>query len=282
MQLLIRGGTDVLSENHVFIRGGTIEQGNVYGGQSRSGNVEYNQVDVLAGTFNNVYVYGGYSGTGSATGNTVTISGGTITGKVVGGASNNTATDNKVILAKGAAAANLNNATLYGSTRSNGDSLPTTHDGNTLTVGGEKNITVATVKNFDVYDFKLGDVENGDVILNLLNDTDLGKVDVKVEDTSAITGKRKIYLMKLANGKTLAFTAGDGTTTYADDVSQNAKKTATLTKTRKVEQEDNNLLLVDNIAYDFGLTPDTMKMDTSSSLLRTRGIREQRRLTRRT
>ena len=216
-------------------------------------------MDVLAGTFNNVYVYGGYSGTGSATGNTVTISGGTITGKVVGGASNNTATDNKVILAKGAAAANLNNATLYGSTRSNGDSLPTTHDGNTLTVGGEKNITVATVKNFDVYDFKLGDVENGDVILNLLNDTDLGKVDVKVEDTSAITGKRKIYLMKLANGKTLAFTAGDGTTTYADDVSQNAKKTATLTKTRKVEQEDNNLLLVDNIAYDFGLTPDTMK-----------------------
>ena len=97
----------------------------------------------------------------------------------------------------------------------------------------------------------LGDVENGDVILNLLNDTDLVKVDVKVEDTSAITGKRKIYLMKLANGKTLAFTAGDGTTTYADDVSQNAKKTATLTKTRKVEQEDNNLLLVDNIAFDF-------------------------------
>ena len=248
--------------NTVAITGGTVQgyASLVYGGSSTYGAAKNNQVNISAGTVNTTFgVKGGRSQYGDATGNTVTISGGTITGKVVGGASNNTATDNKVILAKGAAAANLNNATLYGSTRSNGDSLPTTHDGNTLTVGGEKNITVATVKNFDVYDFKLGDVENGDVILNLLNDTDLGKVDVKVEDTSAITGKRKIYLMKLANGKTLAFTAGDGTTTYADDVSQNAKKTATLTKTRKVEQEDNNLLLVDNIAYDFGLTPDTMK-----------------------
>ena len=248
--------------NTVAITGGTVQgyASLVYGGSSTYGAAKNNQVNISAGTVNTTFgVKGGRSQYGDATGNTVTISGGTITGKVVGGASNNTATDNKVILAKGAAAANLNNATLYGSTRSNGDSLPTTHDGNTLTVGGETNITVATVKNFDVYDFKLGDVENGDVILNLLNDTDLGKVDVKVEDTSAITGKRKIYLMKLANGKTLAFTAGDGTTTYADDVSQNAKKTATLTKTRKVEQEDNNLLLVDNIAYDFGLTPDTMK-----------------------
>ena len=180
--------------NTVAITGGTVQgyASLVYGGSSTYGAAKNNQVNISAGTVNTTFgVKGGRSQYGDATGNTVTISGGTITGKVVGGASNNTATDNKVILAKGAAAANLNNATLYGSTRSNGDSLPTTHDGNTLTVGGEKNITVATVKNFDVYDFKLGDVENGDVILNLLNDTDLGKVDVKVEDTSAITAKGK-------------------------------------------------------------------------------------------
>ena len=255
-----------VANNTVEITGGTVQGDKVAvvcGGSSTYGAAKNNQVNISAGTVNTTYgVNGGRSQTGAATGNTVTISGGTITGKVVGGACYNTATDNKVILAKGAAAANLNNATLYGSIKGvEGPTtlnvgLPTTHSGNTLTVDGEKNITLATVKNFDVYDFKLGDVKNGDAILNLQDDTDLGTADVKAE--GAITGKRKIYLMKLADGKTLAFAAGDGTTNTSE-VTQNAKKTATLTRTRKVEQEDNNLLLVDNIAYDFGLTPDTMK-----------------------
>ena len=255
-----------VADNTVAITGGTVQIVYkdhaygviVYGGSSTYGAAKNNRVNISAGTVNTTYgVNGGRSQTGAATGNTVTISGGTITGKVVGGACYNTATDNKVILAKGAAAAHLNSATLYGSVKNEWyTSLPGTHSGNTLTVEKEKNITVATVKNFDAYDFQLDDVKNGDVILNLLDDTDLGTADVKAE--GAITGKRKIYLMKLADGKTLAFTAGTGTTNISNE-SQNAKKTASLTRTRKVEQEDNNLLLVDNIAYDFGLTPDTMK-----------------------
>ena len=235
--------------------------GDAYGGYATKGTASKNTLAVSEGASVDGSAYGGYGKT-SATDNDVTISGGTITGKVIGGASPNTAKDNKIILAQGAAAASLDSATLYGSVRNIGDdSLPTTHSGNTLTVDGEKGITLATVKNFDVYDFKLGDVENGNVILNLTNDTDLGTAKVKVEDASAITGKSKIYLMKLEDGKTLAFTAGDGTTNISE-VTQNDAKTATLTKTRKVAQEGNNLLLVDNIAYAFTLTPTVKNEDT--------------------
>ena len=67
---------------------------------------------------------------GSATSNVIKISGGTITGNVVGGASPKIATDNKIILAKGAAAANLQKATLMGFDEAS------THSGNTLTVEG--------------------------------------------------------------------------------------------------------------------------------------------------
>ena len=175
-------GNGAVTGNIATISGGTVRA--VYGGRSY-GTVKNNHVNISAGTVDGSSEYGGIFGGCSygdaATGNTVTISGGTLTGKVVGGASN-TATDNNIILAKGAAAANLQSATLYGSTKYNYDtSLPGNHSGNTLTVDKEKNITVATVKNFDVYDFQLGYVENGDVILNLLDNTDLGTADVTVK-----------------------------------------------------------------------------------------------------
>ena len=247
----------------------------VYGGRSEKGSVTKNTVTISGGTVNNI-VYGGYSWYGSATGNSVIISngtvkgdvsggtvvmdifrdssdkgsatsnvikisGGTITGNVVGGASPKIATDNKIILAKGAAAANLQKATLMGFDEAS------THSGNTLTVEGEKNITVGNVKNFDVYDFQLGDVKNGDTILNLLNDTNLGDATVKVTNagnvipTGDITGDRTyLYLMKLADGKTLTFNGTvdvEGFTPISKSY-QNDAKTATFTMSHRKQKTD--------------------------------------------
>ena len=176
VKLVVGGQSDNngdVTDNTVTISGGTVQYSDVgvYGGRSVKGTVKNNHVNISAGTVDGSYpstssgIFGGCSYNGAATNNnTVTITGGKITGKVVGGASN-TATDNNIILAKGAAAANLQSATLYGSIRDasyHGDvSLPDTHSGNTLTVEGEKNITVANVKNFDIYNFVLpADVQN--------------------------------------------------------------------------------------------------------------------------
>ena len=186
------------TDNTVALTGGKIS-GDAYGGHSNNGAV----------TGNKVAISGGCSYNGAATNNnTVTITGGKITGKVVGGASN-TATDNNIILAKGAAAANLQSATLYGSIRDasyHGDvSLPDTHSGNTLTVEGEKNITVANVKNFDIYNFVLpADVQNEApfLIINDGGDTDLGKASVTVTGEPALslnTGDT-LYLLKKTSG----------------------------------------------------------------------------------
>ena len=203
-------GDGDVTDNTVTISGGTFQHSDlgVYGGRSTKGTVKNNQVNISAGTVNGggyptCGIFGGYSLESAATNNTVTISGGTIKEKVVGGASPITATDNNIILVKGAAAANLQSATLYGSIRDrHGDfSLPTTHSGNTLTVEGEKNITVANVKNFDIYNFVLpADVQNEApfLIINDGGDTDLGKASVTVTGEPALslnTGDT-LYLLK--------------------------------------------------------------------------------------
>ena len=280
--------------NSVTLSGSTVND-EVYGGWSNaSGEVKGNQLTMSAGEVKNIY--GGYSWYGSATGNSVIISsgtvkgdvsggtvvmdifrdssdkgsatsnvikisGGTITGNVVGGASPKIATDNKIILAKGAAAANLQKATLMGFDEAS------THSGNTLTVEGEKNITVGNVKNFDVYDFQLGDVKNGDTILNLLNDTNLGDATVKVTNagnvipTGDITGDRTyLYLMKLADGKTLTFNGTidvEGFTPISKSY-QNDAKTATFTMSRAAGQSGNDLAIYDKVAYTCDLSPEVL------------------------
>ena len=220
VKLVVGGQSDNngdVTDNTVTISGGTVQYSDVgvYGGRSVKGTVKNNHVNISAGTVDGSYpstssgIFGGCSYNGAATNNnTVTITGGKITGKVVGGASN-TATDNNIILAKGAAAANLQSATLYGSIRDasyHGDvSLPDTHSGNTLTVEGEKNITVANVKNFDIYNFVLpADVQNEApfLIINDGGDTDLGKASVTVTGEPALslnTGDT-LYLLKKTSG----------------------------------------------------------------------------------
>ena len=294
---IVYGGwssTGSVTDNIVTLSGSTVND-EVYGGWSNaSGEVKGNQLTMSAGEVKNIY--GGYSWYGSATGNSVIISsgtvkgdvsggtvvmdifrdssdkgsatsnvikisGGTITGNVVGGASPKIATDNKIILAKGAAAANLQKATLMGFDEAS------THSGNTLTVEGEKNITVGNVKNFDVYDFQLGDVKNGDTILNLLNDTNLGDATVKVTNagnvipTGDITGDRTyLYLMKLADGKTLTFNGTvdvEGFTPISKSY-QNDAKTATFTMSRAAGQSGNDLAIYDKVAYTCDLSPEVL------------------------
>ena len=187
------------------------------------------------------------------------LSGGTITGNVAGGVCPNTAKDNNIILTKGAAAADLSAATLYGSVKyDKNTNLPTAHSGNTLTVEKEKNITVANVKNFDAYDFQLGDVKNGDTILTVLNDTDLGGAAVTVtSDSNNILSLNKgetVYLLKKAGGELTNL----GEIKGLDHIYTNAAKNATIQTTGKVEKKDSNLLLnIDKAAYAFTLDSGT-------------------------
>ena len=259
------GPKSTANANTVKVTSGTAKT--VWGGRVTKGSetiATENQVLVSGGTVENIY---GGSACTEASGNTVTISGGTITGNVFGGQStdSNTATNNKIILAQGAANANLKSATLYGYVGFNSNSSVTNHSGNTLTVEKEKNITLATVKNFDVYDFQLGDVKNGDVILNLLNDTNLGNATVKVANAgnvfpTDITGDRVLYLMKLADGKTLTFNGTvnvDGFTPISKFY-QNDTNTATFTMSRTAGRSGNNLAIYDKVAYTCDLSPEAL------------------------
>ncbi|WP_294152107.1 hypothetical protein [uncultured Selenomonas sp.] len=251
-----------MTKNTVTISGGTVNN-IVYGGYSWYGSATGNSVIISSGTVKGdvsggtvvMDIFRDSSDKGSATSNVIKISGGTITGNVVGGASPKIATDNKIILAKGAAAANLQKATLMGFDEAS------THSGNTLTVEGEKNITVGNVKNFDVYDFQLGDVKNGDTILNLLNDTNLGDATVKVTNagnvipTGDITGDRTyLYLKTLTFNGTVDV---EGFTPISKSY-QNDAKTATFTMSRAAGQSGNDLAIYDKVAYTCDLSPEVL------------------------
>lgn len=76
--------TGTVERNTVIFEGGTVNR-NIYGGESNSGNVQYNSIVMTAGTAS--YLLGGYSNSGEVSGNEITISGGTLTGSANGGES---------------------------------------------------------------------------------------------------------------------------------------------------------------------------------------------------
>ena len=201
------------SNNKVYIKGGTILQ--VIAGFSinreNSNNVENNTVYISGGKVTGD-VYGGITYKGNAIGNNVIINGGKITGFVIGGYSENgNANNNKLIISGNA---DITNANLFGSNKSNGT-------GNTLTIDGWNGSTVS-VNNFNDIAFKNIDWNNNESILTITNQnnytSDLTNTTI---DTINIAGGSNINVgesMTLINGNISSI--GDVTDTFTAGVAR--------------------------------------------------------------
>ena len=157
----VRGGYSYNGEaydNTVNISGGSV-LGKVYGGWSTYSSAHHNTVNI-SGVVNVTKdysgIYGGWSSTGRAYDNTVYISGGSVKGNVYGGYAYGSANDTKIIIS---GSADIENANLYGSNKTN-------DTGNTLTIDGWSGST-QSVKNFSDIAFKNIDWKNDKPVLTI-------------------------------------------------------------------------------------------------------------------
>ena len=138
----------------------TKDYSGIYGGASSTGRAYDNTVYISGGVVNVTGdysgIYGGYSSTGRAYDNTVYISGGSVKGNVYGGYAYGSANDNKIIIS---GSADIENANLYGSNKTN-------DTGNTLTIDGWSDST-QSVKNFSDIAFKNIDWKNDKPVLTI-------------------------------------------------------------------------------------------------------------------
>ena len=130
------------SGGNVTINGNAKVTGVVHGGRSISGEAYNNTVNISGGSVTN-NVFGGYSGNSVAHHNIISISGGSVTGDVYGGFAYGSANDNKIIIS---GSADIENANLYGSNKTN-------DTGNTLTIDGWSG-TAQSVVGFNDIAFK--------------------------------------------------------------------------------------------------------------------------------
>ena len=238
---------DDASGGNVTINGNAEVTGYVYGGRSYSGEAYNNTVNISGGSLG--YVRGGYSGngevydntvnisgianvtgdvcggrsySGEAYNNTVNISGGSVLGNVYGGYSDGgysdggNAYDNEIIISGNA---DITNANLFGSNKSNGT-------GNTLTIDGWNGSTVS-VNNFNDIAFKNIDWNNNESILIITNQnnytSDLTNTTI---DTINIAGGSNINvgesmtLIKSGNSNDLGLTEDNVTDTFTAGVAR--------------------------------------------------------------
>ena len=201
--------------NIVNISGGSV--GYVRGGWSDNGEAYDNTVNINDGTVTDD-VRGGWSDNGEAYDNTVNISGGTVTGNVYGGHVNDGGSvyDNEVIIS---GSADIKNANLYGSNKSNSNNT-----GNTLTIDGWSGST-QSVKNFNDIAFKNINWNNGGKILTIINGGNTALANTKI-DTIHIAGGSNINVgesMKLIEsekGNDLGLTEGNVTDTFTAGVAR--------------------------------------------------------------
>lgn len=226
-----------VTENKVHITGGIIS-GSIYGGRtSDNGTAEGNSVTISNGMISN-HVYGGFSdGSGTVIGNSVTIAGGTVKYDVRGGHSySGLAKNNKVYISGGTIEKNV-----YGGINGSGSSAT----GNSVTISGApkfgentvlyggytvsgtvsgnilnihtKDLTVANVEGFDVYNFYLqNDTQAGNTLLNLTGGSgsestslDGSTINVGMEGSApALQVGDSITLVKNENGITGDVTYG--------------------------------------------------------------------------
>ena len=205
--------------NTVNISDNAKVRGNVFGGESDGGNAKYNTVNISGGTITiasgpwSAYVCGGWSISGSANDNTVNISGGTVTGNVYGGysASGGSANDNEIIIRGNA---DITNANLFGSNKSNGT-------GNTLTIDGWSGST-KSVQNFNDIAFKnINWNENKPVLKITTGDLTNTKIDtINIAGGSNINVGESMKLIESEKGNDLGLTEGNVTDTFTAGVAR--------------------------------------------------------------
>jgi hypothetical protein len=237
--------------NTLTLSGGTVN-GAVYGGKSTTSSADDNTVIISGGTYNDK-VYGGY-GAPSASRNKIIISGGNIESDLYGGyvstadkseqsadtqapkrlmrrmslmraatttssAVDTVANDNEIILTKGAAQAKFSENAYV---KAYGGAV-TSHSGNTLTVDGEKNITLPNVSGFDNYNFYLpAGTTDKDTILHLTDtaNTDMtgSKVYIKANGALNLLKGNTVNLIQ-KDGGTLLTSGLTASGEYDDDTS---------------------------------------------------------------
>jgi len=242
------GATD---SNTLTLSGGTVN-GAVYGGKFTTSSADDNTVIISGGTYNDK-VYGGY-GAPSASRNKIIISGGNIESDLYGGyvstadkseqsadtqapkrlmrrmslmraatttssAVDTVANDNEIILTKGAAQAKFSENAYV---KAYGGAV-TSHSGNTLTVDGEKNITLPNVSGFDNYNFYLpAGTTDKDTILHLTDtaNTDMtgSKVYIKANGALNLLKGNTVNLIQ-KDGGTLLTSGLTASGEYDDDTS---------------------------------------------------------------
>ena len=192
---------------------GNAETYAVYGGRSGSGSAHHNTVNisgdakVIVGT-----VYGGRSDGSSAHHNTVNISGGSVLRDVYGGyVAQGIANNNEIIIS---GSANIENANLYGSNKSNGT-------GNTLTIDGWSGST-PSVQNFNDIAFKNIDWNDEEFVLRIrIGDLTNTKIDtIHIAGGSNINVGESMTLIKSENNTDLGLTKDNVTDTFTAGVAR--------------------------------------------------------------
>ena len=249
------GGSSVSGNangNTLTLSGSTVVEGSVTGGSTASGAANANTLTLSGGTYNDK-VYGGY-GAPSASRNKIIISGGNIESDLYGGyvstadkseqsadtqapkrlmrrmslmraatttssAVDTVANDNEIILTKGAAQAKFSENAYV---KAYGGAV-TSHSGNTLTVDGEKNITLPNVSGFDNYNFYLpAGTTDKDTILHLTDtaNTDMtgSKVYIKANGALNLLKGNTVNLIQ-KDGGTLLTSGLTASGEYDDDTS---------------------------------------------------------------
>ena len=237
------GYTGDASGGNVTINGNIEVTSVVYGGRSDGSSAYHNTVNISGNAKVTGNVYGGMSATSGgelisdqAHHNTVNISGGTIGSDsqpayVYGGWSNvGNAYDNEIIIS---GSADITNAKLYGSNRTNAT-------GNTLTIDGWSGSTLS-VDNFNDIAFKNINWNNGKNILTIKNAAYTNLTNTTI-DTINIAGGSNINVgksMTLINGNISSI--GDVTDTFTAGVALEGTGTTSVDNEGKVSFTVNNL-----------------------------------------
>ena len=204
--------------NTVNISGGSVLR-DVYGGRSDGSSAHHNTVNISGGSVTD-NVFGGRSADSSAHHNTVNISGGSVLGDVYGGyVAQGIANNNEIIISGNA---DITNANLFGSNKSNGT-------GNTLTIDGWSGST-PYVQNFNDIAFKNIDWNDEEFVLRIrIGDLTNTKIDtIHIAGGSNINVGESMTLIKSERNTNLGLTEGNVTDTFTAGVAREGLGSTTI------------------------------------------------------
>ena len=201
--------------NTVNIRDGSVTY-RVFGGYSDSDQAHHNTVNISGGSVE-FYVFGSSSNSGEANNNIVNISGGSVTTSVYGGWSTSGSANNNEIIISGSA--DIENANLYGSNKSN-----SSNTGNTLIIDGWKGKT-NSVQNFSDIAFKNITLDEDEPVLTITagstDDLEYTTIDtIHIAGGSNINVGESMKLIESEKGNDLGLTKDNVTDIFTAGVAR--------------------------------------------------------------